>query len=235
MKKLVLICLVLLSLLIVLPTLAYAPGDTVTVDVSVNSKDANFAVLTYTYDTAVLAYDSASCSTGQASAGKFSLASDNVLNGKVGTITFKVLDDAKEGTYEIAISASDVFASGEGDDEPVATLTASVSPSSISVESSASEPENPDKPDDPKPDDPADPGEDEPCAHEKTVEKVVKEAKCEEAGEKQLVCGKCGEVVKTEEIPALSHDFKWKTVKEATAEAEGLRQSVCSRCGKVVK
>ena len=89
--------------------------------------------------------------------------------------------------------------------------------------------------DDPKPADPADPGEEEPCAHEKTVEKVVKEAKCEEAGEKQLVCEKCGEAVKTEEIPALGHDFKWKTVKEATAEAEGLRQSVCSRCGKVDK
>ena len=66
------------------------------------------------------------------------------------------------------------------------------------------------------------------CAHEKTTEKETKKATCEEAGEKQFVCDNCGEVVKTETIPALGH--KWdagKVTKEPTETEAGERTYTC--------
>ena len=43
---------------------------------------------------------------------------------------------------------------------------------------------------------------------EDRTEKETKKATCEEAGEKQLVCDNCGEVVKTETDSPLSVTFK---------------------------
>ena len=66
------------------------------------------------------------------------------------------------------------------------------------------------------------------CAHEKTTDKITKAATCEEAGEKQMVCDACGEVVKTEAIPAQGH--KWDegvVTKAATCGVAGEKTYTC--------
>ena len=57
------------------------------------------------------------------------------------------------------------------------------------------------------------------------------EPTCTRKGKVTYACA-CGET-KTEDIPALGHDFgKWKTTKEATCEKEGEQTRKCARCGK---
>jgi hypothetical protein len=46
------------------------------------------------------------------------------------------------------------------------------------------------------------------CDHAETSEVVTKEATCTEDGSKNIVCDACGDVIKTEVIPAKGHDFK---------------------------
>ena len=40
----------------------------------------------------------------------------------------------------------------------------------------------------------------------------------------------CGEVVKTEEIPALGHKGEWKVVKASTFTEKGSKEERCSVC-----
>ena len=87
--------------------------------------------------------------------------------------------------------------------------------------------------DDPKPADPAAPGEEEPCAHEKTVEKVVKEAKCEEAGEKQLVCEKCGDKIHDTLSATGNHVDADNSGKCDTCNTKMTGGSHCKYCGKI--
>ncbi len=68
------------------------------------------------------------------------------------------------------------------------------------------------------------------CAHANT-EEVIREATCTETGEKQTVCKDCGEVLKTETIPALGHDFgEYEVTTEPTCTEKGEETSKCSRC-----
>ena len=102
MKK-TLVCLLLaLALLVsVLPALAVEgnPGDTVTVNVTAKSTSAAFAVLNFSYDKTALTFVSATNSYGSYSDGKFFCASiKEVINGVIGSITFKINDSAKAGT-----------------------------------------------------------------------------------------------------------------------------------------
>lgn len=60
------------------------------------------------------------------------------------------------------------------------------------------------------------------------------EPTCFTNGEKCQSCSVCGEVVETQEIEALGHDFSNKeTVKEATLISLGEKKATCSRCGEV--
>lgn len=62
---------------------------------------------------------------------------------------------------------------------------------------------------------------------------VVKEAGCEEDGEKQQVCDACDTVFDTEVIPALGHTYDAGVItKAATCEADGVFTYTCTRCNK---
>ena len=75
-----------------------------------------------------------------------------------------------------------------------------------------------------------------PCEHKKT-EWVVTEATCTEAGEKQLVCrGKCGEILESERLDPLGHDYtRFKVTEQPTCTKEGSQERTCNRegCDKV--
>ncbi|MBR6044325.1 MAG: FecR domain-containing protein [Ruminococcus sp.] len=59
------------------------------------------------------------------------------------------------------------------------------------------------------------------------------EAGCETKGEKIAKCTVCGEVMATEEIEPLGHDFSgWSAVEGTSCYAEGSERRECSRCGK---
>ena len=73
-----------------------------------------------------------------------------------------------------------------------------------------------------------------PCDHKET-EWVVTEATCEDWGERHLVCqGKCGEVLESERLAPLGHDYgRAVTVKKATCTEDGLEERTCNLCGEV--
>lgn len=69
------------------------------------------------------------------------------------------------------------------------------------------------------------------CAHETTVENVIKEATCTETGEIQYVCTLCGEVAKTVITDALGHDFVTVEESDMTAvDGHSYQYQACSRC-----
>ena len=62
---------------------------------------------------------------------------------------------------------------------------------------------------------------------------VSVEPGCDTKGEQVAKCTECGEVLATEEIEPLGHQFsKWTTVTEATCQTEGTESRKCSQCGK---
>lgn len=69
-----------------------------------------------------------------------------------------------------------------------------------------------------------------PCAHETTTENITKEATCTEAGEKQIVCSNCGEIVKTVAIDALGHDFQTVETHVNADDGHTYEYQSCSRC-----
>ena len=61
---------------------------------------------------------------------------------------------------------------------------------------------------------------------------VTQEPTCTESGERERYCEICGELLDTETIPALGHDWSpWEVVTEPTTTETGLKQRVCARCG----
>ena len=59
------------------------------------------------------------------------------------------------------------------------------------------------------------------------------EPKCETKGEKTARCTECGEIMQTEEVDPLGHDFSdWTSEKEATCKEEGSEIRKCTRCDK---
>lgn len=72
------------------------------------------------------------------------------------------------------------------------------------------------------------------CNHT-NLEKNTVEATCTEPGKIETVCNECGEVVSTEAIAALGHDFgEYVVTKEATCTEPGEETATCTRCGEVV-
>lgn len=204
----------------------YKPGDTVNVEIRLNTGGLGSTKGKITWDSS-LEYQSAQkgslfdtntfTKTGDYS-GNFGGYGETA--GKAGvavTLTFKIKDNTKSGMYR-------VYASDGGSyDMNVNKVSASYSGGSITVVSA--------------------------CNHDKTTARVIKEATPTEAGEKQFVCDNCGQIVKTEIIPALgpgqtdpqpeapcTHEKTTaKESKAATCTDAGERQFVCNKCSKVVK
>ena len=67
-----------------------------------------------------------------------------------------------------------------------------------------------------------------PCTHENTTPRIKKEATCIEEGLLEYVCDKCGEVTKTEKIPAKGHDWgDWEVTKPAAPGVAGEETRTC--------
>ena len=188
------------------PDVTAKVGETVTVNVKVSSQNAAFAQLNYTYNKAALEYVSSTSSYGKVSNGSFALSNrDGVLNGNVGTITFRVKDGAEPGMYRISFTVSNVMDKNENP----ASLT--VSANNITVLAP------------------------EPCTHENAAWKETMAATCTETGTKELVCDGCDEVLDTETIPALGHEEVTDPAVAATCTETGLTEGKhCSRCNAVL-
>jgi len=196
----------------------YGKGDTFTVSLELaeNSTATSIQFSVCSNDENAVKFVSSSVSNGWSASnqnfGNYSQGSSTPLaTGAIGTVTFEITNAAEEGkAYSIIIKDLEA---GDYDGNIVDGVRISLSPNSVTVKKG-----------------------EEPCIHEKTTEKVTKEATCTEKGEKQQICDNCGAVVKTEEIAALGHDFgEWKVTKEATTAEEGEQERVCSRCGEVEK
>ncbi len=186
-----------------------APGETVTIPISVGASNAYTIKLYITFDANIFEYVGIASSIGLASYNSESargvISMYNEYNpipaGQVGTITLKVKDDVKSGTYSVSVVVKEAFDTNYED--------ADVSASAGSVTVVAD------------------------CAHDTTKENVTKKADCENAGSKQIICADCGEVIGTETIDALGHDMsKWTETKAPTCEAKGEETSTCALCGK---
>lgn len=96
----------------VVQTVNAKKGDTVTLNVYVNTKDAIAARVQVSYDDSVFEFVSSACEGGQSNNGLYMLYSlTDVINGMIGTITLKVKDTASDGVYMISVSemsASDI-------------------------------------------------------------------------------------------------------------------------------
>lgn len=68
------------------------------------------------------------------------------------------------------------------------------------------------------------------CSHSRLEEVVIKEAGCEEKGEKKLVCLDCGETIQTIVTPATGHHYV-ETVVAPTCTNAGYTQMTCVNCG----
>ena len=217
MKKIILSICTILVLLIMSTAACFAeiePGGTGTATFSVisNPDAAVGATVSLSYDSSAFDYVRFT-STSQ---DEYSIADLSGTGFPDVTANFQVKSTVPDGTYYINVT---VVKAGDIDGNSVTTLTFT---NYAVIVKGTSEPTT----EDPTPSDPEPTAED--CKHEKTTEKVTKQATCEEAGEKQFVCDKCGEVVKTETIPALGH--KWDAGKEtakATCEQEGVKTYTC--------
>ena len=126
-------CLFMILLMVMFAgcAMAAAPGEEVAVEVTVSSSDAVFTILEYSYDPQALEYAAADIDQGVysgASDGRLALARMNGLNGRVGTLCFRVKASAAPGTYPISVKATQVF----NKEEKETKLSASVA--SVEVE-----------------------------------------------------------------------------------------------------
>ena len=94
------------------------PGGVAPVNVDVSSKDAAFAIVTYTYDHAALQYQNTQFSSDPAFSGMVTGASDGKMavaklgagiDGIIASVYFFVKADTPLGTYEIPFAASGVY------------------------------------------------------------------------------------------------------------------------------
>ena len=159
----------------------------------------------------------------------------------VGTVTFRIKDSAKDGTYNIGAIVQEAV-DGNGN----AVSGVSVSGGSVTVKgNSPTTPPvttppvtNPPVTNPPVTNPPVTnpPVTTPPCTHANTSWKETKAATCTTEGEKQKICDACGQVLETKVIPALGHDKgEWAIIQEATETEDGLKQLKCTRCHEVLK
>ena len=99
------------------------PGKNVVVPINVESKDAAFSILKYTYDAKRFEYQGTTINGGIQNGfkdGQIAIADiSNKLNGNIGSLLFKVKDNAQKGASLVDFTASGTF----NRDEKETTLT----------------------------------------------------------------------------------------------------------------
>ena len=210
MKKGFLVCAIFL-LIVCVSTSAMAAeakrGEEVTVGFTFSTSEGTYAVVSFGFDKNNLSFVSATGTDGAtppgSANGTFQLnnGTNIISSGSHGSITFKVKENAAPGTYLISANVAECYNNALDD------VSGSASFGSITVVV-----------------------DDEPCAHENSTWNETKAATCTETGTKELVCDKCHEVLQTETIPALEHDWdEWKETTAPTCSTKGEETRVCKR------
>ncbi|MBE5791533.1 MAG: hypothetical protein E7322_05170 [Clostridiales bacterium] len=185
-----------------------APGETVTVPISIGASQAQQIKLYITFDTNALEYVAISSNVGIASynagANRGVISMYNALapipGGQVGSLTLKVKESAKSGTYPVSVSVYEAY-DANFDDVNVSASAGSVTVVVV-------------------------------CGHKNADFKVIKAPDCENEGTQQIVCLDCGEVLNPSvPMDKLGHDFgAFKETKAATCTEDGVKTAECSRC-----
>ena len=86
-------------------------GEEVTISIYANSNDANYIIVSYSYNSEVFELISYEATAGgMASETRFIAANiNNAINGKIGSVTLKVKDTATDGTYRLSISVVEAY------------------------------------------------------------------------------------------------------------------------------
>lgn len=242
MKKLISLLLCVLLLVVAGTALAdYNPGDTVTVTVSITSSSQPAGMITVkASNPSVLIFKGSSKSMAectfapQKDGAAFTLMSldysSNLPTGTVGTVTYKIADDAPAGKYTISVSGSGVSASGS------TTVTVACKEHKWDAGVTEYEPtcqrvgktkytctacgENMFTDIDIVP-------------HDANVIQVLKEATCTEPGAQAAYCSMCNtQQGDREVIPALGHsNGEAEVSKQPTCTETGLQSYTCTVCG----
>ena len=128
MKKLTMILVLVLTVCLLgsamADTVIVNPGNNVSVNVDVDSKDAVYALLTYGYERPVMTYQKTEFAEGfvsGASDGKLAVAKlGDGIKGVIAKIQFSVPANAATGTYEVPFTPVEVY----NHDEKATTMTA---------------------------------------------------------------------------------------------------------------
>lgn len=251
MKKAVAFLLCILMLCLVGSAMAadYKPGDLVTITVSItSSSSADGAVKVKASDSSALIFQSASITRSdlgmsfppQKDGASFALISQDLVTaiptGTLGTVTYKVSDTAKPGSYTINVSSSDFGVSGTTTVNVVAaTCTEHKWVDKVKTEATCT-------------DDgvgfkvcsvcgekgaeytiPA-------TGHKEGTPVVSKPATCTEAGLRIIPCATCETELRQEEIPATGHTAGDTVVtNEATCTKAGTQVTKCATCGHLIE
>ncbi|MBQ1258083.1 MAG: hypothetical protein IIX93_12540, partial [Clostridia bacterium] len=184
------------------------PGQTFTLPISVFSGNKlACAEFTVTYDAST--FTMVSCSVDERYMdfdpldGHYVLLRlRGILDGQVGSVTLRVNAGAKAGTYNLGVIRGMLLDIDENDIDKEVSFGLG---GSITVKVD--------------------------CKHDKTEDKIIKAATCDTAGEKQVVCSDCGEVIKTETIDKLNHKLgAYEVTKPATCTEKGVETAKCERC-----
>lgn len=195
-------------------------GENVDVEILLESNPGIVSIyLGIGYDTSVLKLNSINNSgllpdymagplTANPVAVSWELASateNNTSTGKLVTLNFTILDNAKPGDYKITV---DQFGNNNPYDVDLNDVEFSYEAGTLTVEAT-------------------------PHEHVWSDWTVIKEADCTKEGQKERICtiSGCNEK-ETETINPLGHEYgDWKTIIEATVSSEGKEEHVCTRCG----
>ncbi len=254
MKKLfsLLLCLLLVGMLGTAMAAEHEPGDEFTITITINEVnynaqgnggaayvwfDASACPLTYVTSTVDMSNGNIVQNPPPGLKGKYGvIKADGILAGKIGTVTFKVNDDAKPGSYTINVWGELAATGVSGSytftipgciecvaDEGTVTKKPTCKEEGEKVYKCTE------------------------CGkvcktevlpvvdHDYTDEIVTLEPTCTEDGVLSFACTMCGEVLKTEPIDKLGHkEGELVVTKEASCVEDGAKQSTCTVCGTVM-
>ncbi len=219
-------------------------GENVDVDVSISTTDAAYVKLTISYDESAFEYVSSTCTGSNATTNGATwvmYVNSGVVNtGKIGTVTLKVKDDAKPGTYKVSATVNEAW----NIDENGATVK--VTGDKVTIECLHKETEwKIDK----EPtcleagtensvckvcDKVMDTRDVDALGHDDGAWKTTVEPTCTENGIQELQCTRCAFKLDEASIDALGHqDSEWIIVVEPTCTEKGSKELMCPRCKEV--
>lgn len=91
-------------------TVSAKKGETVTLSVYINAKNASMVTINCSWDASVFEFVSSECTEGQCTNGTFSMYSlTGTINGKIGTITLRLKNDIADGTFKVTANVREAY------------------------------------------------------------------------------------------------------------------------------